>query len=181
MGVTSHRDVNRIGLVPTCRRPRACAGKLSPNWLLRFVLAAAFLIATTLPAVAGVDTPSSSKISIHQLSGYTSGAAAIVQAHPRVLKIVGVTGGALGAMRDYKASTPQGIVVVRIYTPIHFQVTDDPAASANTFWNSVLAPPLNSLSPTDKALIDYVEGPNEQDNTPTWGSLQDATWFNTFW
>jgi hypothetical protein len=34
---------------------------------------------------------------------------------------------------------------------------------------------------SDRALIDYLEGPNEGDSTPTWQSLQSAQWFSTFW
>lgn len=132
-------------------------------------------------AKAAVSTPSDSKLSIHLIDKYTSGAVSIVQAHPRVLKILGVGSTMLAAGRDFKASTPGGIVVCRIYTTKHYSVTDNPAASGQDFWNSVLAPPLNSLSASDRALIDYVEGPNESDSTPTWNTLADARWYNTFW
>lgn len=149
--------------------------------LMPLLCSGSVMAAASIAVLAATDAPSTSKIGIHQLFGYTAGAKAILAARPRVLKVLGVTGGALGAMRDYKASTPQGIVVVRIFTAVHYQPWDDPVVSANHFWSTVLAPPLNSLSAQDRALIDYVEGPNEQDNTPTWGSVSDAQWFNTFW
>ncbi|PYJ57927.1 MAG: hypothetical protein DME24_18015 [Verrucomicrobia bacterium] len=40
---------------------------------------------------------------------------------------------------------------------------------------------MNALSASDRALIDYLEGPNEGDSTPTWQSLQSAQWFTGFW
>ena len=125
--------------------------------------------------------PSQSKISVHLLSSYSTGAAQIIQAHPRVIKILGTDSGMMQAARDFKASTPEGKVVCRIYTPNRWNATQDPAAAGTNFWQTVLAPALVNLSPSDKALIDYVEGPNEADSTPTWGSATDTQWFNTFW
>ena len=125
--------------------------------------------------------PSASKISVHLLISYSPGAAQIIQAHPRVIKILGTDGSMLQAARDYKASTPAGKVVCRIYTPLRWNVTDNPAAVGTNFWQTVLAPALVNLSPADKALVDYVEGPNEGDSTPTWGSAADTQWYNTFW
>ena len=87
----------------------------------------------------------------------------------------------LQAARAYKAATPLGQVVLRVYTATSYPITADPAASATNFWTTVLQPPLKALSPSDRALIDYLEGPNEGDSTPTWQSLQAAQWFSTFW
>src|SRR5260370_25212996 len=56
-----------------------------------------------------------------------------------------------------------------------------PAASAQNFRSNISQPPLNALSASDRALIDYLEGPNEGDSTPTWQSLAAAQWFTTFW
>src|SRR5688572_3572014 len=125
--------------------------------------------------------PSQSKISVHLLISYSPGAAQIIQAHPRVIKILGTDGGMIQAARDFKASTPEGKVVCRIYTPLRWSVTDNPAAAGTNFWQTVLAPALVNLSAADKALIDYVEGPNEGDSTPTWASAADTQWYNTFW
>jgi hypothetical protein len=141
---------------------------------------AAALAAQPGPVQAG--TPSQSKLSIHQLTSYTPGARDIVAAHPRILKVMGIaTGPPLDMVRDYKASTPDGLVVLREYTGHRYSVSEDPAEAARHFWDTVLAPPISLLSPTDRALIDYLEGPNEGDSTPTWGSAQDAIWFNDFW
>lgn len=125
--------------------------------------------------------PSSSKIGIHLIQNNTPGITQICNAHPRVIKILDVHGPMIDAARNYKAGTPNGIVVLRVYTPKHYDASVSPAAAATDFMNTVLAPALNSLSAADRALIDYVEGPNECDSTVCWGSLQDAQWFNAFW
>jgi len=124
---------------------------------------------------------SSSHISAHLINSYTSGSSNIIAGHPRVLKILDLGGDMLAAARAYKAGTPGGKIVLRIYTPVSYPNTSDPGASATNFWTTVLQPPLNSLSSSDRALIDYLEGPNEGDSTPTWGSLSDALWFTRFW
>lgn len=145
----------------------------------------AFQFACMLPVLLCSFTfaapPSSSKIGIHLIQNNTAGITQICNAHPRVIKILDVHSPMLDAARNYKATTPGGIVVLRVYTNKHYNSSDDPAASAADFMNTVLAPALNSLSAADRALIDYVEGPNECDSTVCWTTLQDAQWFNTFW
>src|SRR6185503_13476833 len=98
--------------------------------------------------------PSTSRLSLHLIFNYTSGAQPVVNAHPRILKILDTGGAMLQAMRDYKAGTQGGVVVLRIYTTKHYTTANDPTASADDFWNTVLAPPINGLSPSDRALID---------------------------
>jgi len=124
---------------------------------------------------------SSSHISAHLINAYTAGSSNIIAGHPRVLKILDLGGDMLAAARAYKAGTPGGKIVLRIYTPTSYPNTADPGTSATNFWTTVLQPPINSLSTSDRALIDYLEGPNEGDSTPTWGSLSDAQWFTGFW
>ena len=143
----------------------------------RAVAGCVLLVALTGRSAA----PSQSKISVHLLSSYSPGAAQIIAAHPRVIKILGTDGAMLQAAREFKASTPQGKVVCRIYTPNRWTINDNPAVAGTNFWQTVLAPALVNLSAADKALIDYVEGPNEGDSTPTWGSAADTQWYNTFW
>ncbi len=129
--------------------------------------------------------PAYSKLSIHMDGPYTGGAAAVIQAHPRILKIffpcTCVDAGQVQAARDYKTGTPAGLVVLRIYSVQHFTMSDNPATSADSFWNVTMAPAINAMSAQDKALIDYLEGPNEGDSTPTFSTLAEAQWFNTFW
>ncbi len=133
----------------------------------------------SIPAVAA--PPSASRLSIHLIRSYTTGSAQIIGAHPRVIKILDTNGSMLAAARAYKAGTPGGLVVLRVYTQKRYTLQDDPADSAVDFWNTVLAPPLNALSPADRTLIDYVEGPNECESTPCWGSVQEAQWYGSFW
>lgn len=125
--------------------------------------------------------PSRSKLGIHLLVSYSPGATAINSAHPGVFKILGTDSTMLRAAREYKAATPQGLVVLRFYTILRWSLQDDPGMAASNFWSQVLAPATTSLSPADRKLIDYVEGPNETDSTPAWGSLSEAQWFNSFW
>ena len=115
------------------------------------------------------------------------GSSNIVAGKPRVLKVLaldsGFPSGLVQAMRDYKAKAPEGKVVVRVYSPKNYSLANDPTASALDFWNTVIQPPLNGLSAADRALIDYLEGPNEGE-TPALGypsSPQGSQWFNQFW
>ncbi|MGI8601431.1 MAG: hypothetical protein ACR2OZ_00360 [Verrucomicrobiales bacterium] len=130
---------------------------------------------------AQADAPSLSKIGLHLINTYTAGAQQVSAAHPRILKILGTGGAMMTAARDFKARTPDAVIVLRVFTTRSYAVSADPAASGVDFWNSVLAPAINGLSAADRALIDYVEGPNEGDSTPTWVTLADARWFNSFW
>src|SRR5204862_2368283 len=113
----------------------------------------------------------------------------IIAGHPRTLKVLGLDSGfptaMAQAMRDYKSQVPGGKVVVRIYSPKNYSLSDDATASASDFWTTVLQPSLNTLSVSDRALINYLEGPNEGE-TPTLGypnsaPFQASQWFNQFW
>jgi hypothetical protein len=135
------------------------------------------------------QTLSASKLSAHLINAYTGGSSNIVDGSPRTLKVLGLDSGfpsgMLQAMRDYKARVPSGKLVVRVYSPKTYSLTNDATASAGDYWTNVLQQSLNTISPSDRALIDYLEGPNEGD-TPTLGNpssapLQASQWFNQFW
>jgi hypothetical protein len=150
--------------------------------IITFLLAG---ICTVFPAPA--QTLSNSKLSAHLINGYTVGSSNIVAGKPRVLKVLaldsGFPSGLAQAMRDYKAKVPGGKVVVRVYSPKNYTTSDNATASALDFWNTVIQPPLSGISASDRALIDYLEGPNEGE-TPTLGyptSPQSSQWFNQFW
>lgn len=151
------------------------------NPVFRFPVAAGVALLVAGVSQAPAQAISSSRISAHLINAYTAGASNIVAGHPRVLKILDLGAGMLQAARDYKAGTPGGKLVLRIYTPKSYALTDDPGTSATNFWTTVLQPPLNGLSASDRALIDYLEGPNEGDSTPTWQSVQSVQWFTGFW
>ncbi len=129
---------------------------------------------------------SQSKLGIHLIGRYTEGARKIVAAGPRVIKVLDpqANGEMVEAMRDYKRRFPNGIIVMRVWerTPqVRYQITDDPIACADDFWRKVLEPAVNALSPSDRKLVDFLEGPNEGENTPTWESVEAARWFGRFW
>ncbi len=128
---------------------------------------------------------SKSRVSIHLIGRYTNGARKIVAAGPRTLKVLGLENGLgaemLAALRDYKSRYPAGKTVLRIYTQWRHNAAATPEANAQDFWNRVLAPPLSLLSQSDRLLIDYLEGPNEGESTPTWQTIADARWFGRFW
>jgi hypothetical protein len=135
------------------------------------------------------QTPSASKLSAHLINAYTVGSSNIVSGRPRILKVLGLDSGfPLGmvqAMRDYKTKVPTGKIVVRIYSAKTYSLANDATASAGDFWTNILQQALNSISGSDRALIDYLEGPNEG-QTPTLGypgsaPLQASQWFNQFW
>jgi hypothetical protein len=144
-------------------------------------LLASPLLLTGLATNGTSQTVSTSKLSVHLDFHYTAGARQIVAAGPQVLKILDLGGEMLAALRDYKAAHPDGLTVLRIYTRVSYHLQDDPEASAQDFWDRVLWPPLSQLSDEDRQLIDYLEGPNEEDSTPAWGSVESASWFGQFW
>jgi hypothetical protein len=129
---------------------------------------------------------SQSKLGIHLIGHYTEGAKKIIAAGPRVIKILDpqANNQMVEAMRDYKRRYPKGIVVMRVWerTPqVRYSLSDDPVASADDFWHRVLEPAVNALPPSDRKLVDFLEGPNEGENTPTWESVDAARWFSRFW
>ncbi|MGZ4973728.1 MAG: hypothetical protein ACXWDN_13285, partial [Limisphaerales bacterium] len=130
-----------------------------------------------------------SKLSAHLINAYTVGSSNIVSGKPQLLKVLaldsGFPSGMVQAMRDYKTKVPNGKIIVRVYSPKMYVMTNDPTASANDFWNTIIQPALNSIGASDRALIDYMEGPNEG-QTPTIGypfdqQVQASQWLNQFW
>jgi len=146
------------------------------------ILTIAWVMAVVAPgsSVPGAQ-PSGSKLGPHLIMSYTTPCYNFIVARPRVIKILDCDGTMMTAVRDLKTLAPDAISVCRIYTTRGYSVGQDPTWAGQDFWANVLAPRLNALSPADKALIDYVEGPNECDSTPCWGSVQNAQWLNSFW
>ncbi len=129
---------------------------------------------------------SDSKIGIHLIGRYTKGAREIILAGPRVIKVLDPQASVdmRKALREYKLHYPKGIVVMRVWegTPgVHYSLKDDPTASADDFWRRVLEPAVKALSEEERRMIDYLEGPNEGENTPTWEDVESARWFGRFW
>ena len=140
------------------------------------------------PFLLSAQTLSASKLSAHLINAYTVGSSNIVAGKPRILKVLavdsGFPSGMLQAMRNYKTVAPTGKIIVRIYTPTFYTTNHNATTSASAYWN-IMSNALNTISVSDRALIDYLEGPNEGD-TPTLGyppdnALYASQWFNQFW
>jgi hypothetical protein len=146
-------------------------------------MVASFLAAmVALGGGAAAQNVSASKLSVHLLGGlYSPGAKQVVAAGPRVLKVLDLHKDMVDAIRDYKGKHPHGIVVLRVWTRLKFHLADNPESSADRFWSEVLWPHLLLVDPQTRKLIDYVEGPNEGDSTPTWFTDEDTRWFARFW
>lgn len=149
----------------------------------------ALLLIVCFIAALTAHAQSFSKLSAHLINTYTVGSSNIVSGKPRLLKVLaldsGFPVGMVQAMRDYKAKVPAGKIVVRVYSPKTYSLTDDATASANDFWNTIIQPALNSIGSSDRALFDYFEGPNEG-QTPNIGYPGDqpgqaTQWINQFW
>lgn len=126
--------------------------------------------------------PSRSKLSVHLLGGrYTEGARAIVAQRPRLLKLFDLGDDMRQALVDYKRSCPTGVVVLRLWTPVLYRLDQTPEECAADYWERWIWPPLANLSEKERRLIDYVEGPNEGDSTPTWETTESVRWFSRFW
>lgn len=155
------------------------------RWMLRSTTACAALVLILSACCTFAETAkrgvSASKLSVHFIGRYTPGGREVVRAGPRLIKILDLGDDMRRAMREYKRLYPKGIVVLRIYTPIRYSQKDSPELCARRFWDEVLWPPISKLPESERRLIDYLEGPNEGDSTPTWESVDSVRWFARFW
>jgi PKD repeat protein len=140
---------------------------------LRSLLILGIVSGLAVPAVAQTG----SKLGPHLIMTYTNPCNQFISAGPNVVKVLDLDGTMMQAIRDAKAANPSCVSVVRIYTTTQYSFNQDPAVCAQDFWNNVLSGPLLSLSPSDQALIDYVEGPNE----PSYSSVAECQWHSDFW
>lgn len=127
---------------------------------------------------------SSSKLGPHILGApNNAGAVTILGGCPRVAKWVAPNTGIDVAISSYKSLCPSGIVILRVYVPTSmaaYSTANDPAASANDFWNKMSTQGLNAAGPSNQ--IDWLEGPNELDNLPNWYSDPTAAnWVASLW
>ncbi|MCL4374616.1 hypothetical protein M1523_02005 [Patescibacteria group bacterium] len=125
------------------------------------------------------------KIGVFIMSDYSTGAKQIVAAKPQIIKVMDpqIHNSLLDAVKEYKRINPSGKVVLRFYEGTqnwHFTETDDPETSAQTFFTSVIHPGLALLG-NDVSLFDYLETPNELDNTPGWNDSTSVSWLSRFW
>ncbi|HEX6972524.1 MAG TPA: hypothetical protein VF234_09920 [Limnochordia bacterium] len=151
------------------------------RWSAALFALGILLAPVSAAAPGGAGGLSASKLGIHLIDHYSPGAQRIVAAGPRVIKILGTAPAMMAAVRDYKRRYPDGVVVLRIYTTLRYERGADPVAAAEDFWERGLAPEIAALPPSDRRLIDYLEGPNESEAYPAWESVADAAWYGRFW
>lgn len=137
---------------------------------------------TTVAVVC--TTMSSSKLGPSVLGAPdNAGAVTILNACPRVAKWTAPMSGIDLAIANYKSRCPEGAVILRVYVSpsmATYSTTNDAAASANDFWNKMLAQGLGSSGQPNQ--IDWLEGPNELDNLPNWyNDSAAADWVASFW
>ena len=135
------------------------------------------LAATAMMVTVPVNAQTGSKLGPHLIMTYTNPCAQFINAGPNVIKILDADGTMLSALSDAKTANPSCVSVLRVYTTHTYGFNEDPATCGQHFWYNILAPRINALTPAQKALIDYVEGPNE----PSYGSVSDCTWHSNFW
>lgn len=158
------------------------------------VLAGACLL--SIPAYSAEPAKQPSKIGIHLLSSYSKGTKTLVKANLPVMKVMDLNPDMRKAVVDYKKLHPKGVVVFRKYTPfpansydgpvkpniaMPYKREQNPEECGRDYWYNKLVPELEKATPAERQLIDYVEGPNEGSDCPTWRTLKDAEWFNRFW
>ena len=138
----------------------------------------------TAPPPPQQPSLSSSKLGPHVLGDpNNAGAMTILGACPRVAKWVLPYAGTDLAISYYKGHCPGGTVVLRVYVSpsmATYSPANDPVASADDFWNHMMAQGLSSAGQPNQ--IDWLEGPNELDNLPNWyNDPNTATWLASFW
>ncbi len=128
---------------------------------------------------------SSSKLSIFIINSITEGADKIIKSCPRIIKVIDPQGNAkmIQAIKDYKKNCPGGVVVLRFYPGtegVKYSLADNPESSAEDFFNRAITPNFNALG-IDSHLFDYLEMPNEFENTPEWSGEEKMRWNGRFW
>lgn len=128
---------------------------------------------------------SPSKLGPHVLGtdANNPGAVTILGGCPHIAKWIAPTPGINAAISSYKSRCPNGIAILRVFVSpsmATYIATDDPAASANDFWNKMLIQGLIAAAAASQ--IDWLEGPNELDNLPNWyNDATNANWVASFW
>ena len=138
------------------------------------------------------DTPfpkkkslSKSKLSVFMIISFTSGANKILKSCPRLLKVIDPQGnqGFINAIKTYKNDCPDGLTIVRFYPGtqgIKYDLTDNPETSAQDFFKRAIYPNVKALG-KDVYLFDYIQMPNEFENTPEWQGEEKMKWNGLFW
>lgn len=132
-----------------------------------------------------VPRQSSSKLGIFILGDITSGSQEILAAKPKIVKFLDpqYDDDQMNAVKNYKTKNPNGIAVLRLYqgtTNLQYSTSNDPVLSAQDFFNQVIRPSL-AMFGGDLKYFDYLQTPNEFENTPEWWGEEKTTWNGKFW
>ncbi|MEI6532589.1 MAG: hypothetical protein WCO06_01990 [Candidatus Roizmanbacteria bacterium] len=152
---------------------------VSPT-LSPIILPTVSAIPTSIPTLASSQF---SKTGIFILTHYSDGAKKIIQAKPNIIKVMDpqLEPNLMVAVEEYKRLKPDGIVILRISKKtVPYTLSDDPVISASSFHTQVIAPVLLELG-EKRQLFDYIETPNEVENTPNWETVESVAWLDTFW
>lgn len=133
---------------------------------------------TTLPRpeAAGI---SNSKLSAFFLSSSGQGATDIINACPKVIKVINTDSGAMTLVNAYKQQCPNGKVLLRVFTSGP-ELLGDPRTAANTYFNSRLSGALGALG-SNISKINYIEAPNEAEEITDWSGGNEANWLREFY
>ncbi len=180
----SATPVPTMRIVPTVKKtPTAIPSKIPTRAPTRVPTRKPTVKPTSLPVPA--TRASASKLSIFMIGSYTAGMRAILESNPRIVKVIEPNSDPAfyEAIRAYRKRRPDGITMVRFYngTPgLYYPVTSDPEASAEDFFAKVIKPGAQALG-SNKTLFDYMQNPNEFENTPEWRGEANMKWNGSFW
>ncbi|MFH0773865.1 MAG: hypothetical protein V1922_06165 [bacterium] len=140
--------------------------------------------APTPKPVAPAIKLSSSKLGVFIINDYSEGARQIVESCPRVIKFIDPQGNDtfIEAAKKYKQAC-NGVTVARFYPGtegIKYTTSDNPERSAEDFFSKAIRPNLDGLG-ANKTLFDYLQMPNEFENTPEWWGEEKMKWNGRFW
>ena len=147
------------------------------------MLVAGFVLAATFAGPASAQD-TKSKLGVFLIENFTDGAQQVLKAQPRILKVLDPQDivPVNGALIEYLEKNPKGIAVIRIWRGtqgLRYQLREDPVESADDYWDLVMVQVAEELEPAEGQVV-YLEGPNQDENTPTFESVAAAAWFGKF-
>ena len=139
----------------------------------------------TSPSMVTKKRLSNSKLGIFILATLSTGAKKIITTGPRIIKFIDpqYNNTFMDEIKKYKNDYPNGIVLLRFWEGtenLKYSSTDDPVASAEDFFNKVNSPNLKKLG-LNIGFFDYLQTPNEFENTPDWNGKENISWNGKFW
>jgi hypothetical protein len=124
-----------------------------------------------------------SKLSVYMLGSYSENTRRLVNSG-KLRTIKAMDPQAIpeiqNAVNKFKELNPEGVSVLRVYidwsTP-----GEDPEAYADSLFDDKIKPKLDEIGSNNLSKYDYLETPNEFDNTKIFGSQAEVEWNDKFW